>query len=235
MSLEEFGDRFGFGSGTMGEDAPSRGDLNTTLEVRSSAVTVGAAVGVGVACDCVCGCGRGRGCGCVCLLNQHPPLPSNGHSLLGGSLPRPGLRFSSFPSVSRSLPPSNDLAPVLSLTQTRALSSDPTAPRRGRCSRALLPGKQKGRRLPVPLLTALPPVPPFVSLSRELHPTYREPQLLSATLQVGIADVRTILESVNDEAVSGAVVVVQAGMTPSAKKAITDAHHSIWCVDALAL
>eukprot|EP00037_Helgoeca_nana_P025527 m.281037 g.281037 ORF g.281037 m.281037 type:complete len:220 (-) comp26976_c1_seq24:5437-6096(-) len=98
MSLEEFGDRFGFGSGTMGEDAPSRGDLNTTLE--------------------------------------HP-----------------------------------DEDGVLAL---------------------FFPESKK----------------------------------------VGIADVRTILESVNDEAVSGAVVVVQAGMTPSAKKAITDAHHSICKIEA---
>lgn len=46
--------------------------------------------------------------------------------------------------------------------------------------------------------------------------------------QVGIADVRTILENVKDDAISGAIVVVQAGMTPSAKKAINDAHQTIW-------
>eukprot|EP00038_Savillea_parva_P030302 m.76937 g.76937 ORF g.76937 m.76937 type:complete len:220 (+) comp9099_c0_seq1:104-763(+) len=50
--------------------------------------------------------------------------------------------------------------------------------------------------------------------------------------KVGIADVRTILENVKDDAISGAIVVVQAGMTPSAKKAINDAHQTICKIEA---
>eukprot|EP00035_Acanthoeca_spectabilis_P035977 m.37179 g.37179 ORF g.37179 m.37179 type:complete len:221 (-) comp7658_c0_seq1:3755-4417(-) len=50
--------------------------------------------------------------------------------------------------------------------------------------------------------------------------------------KVGIVDVRTIIENVKDDSVSGAIVVVQAGMTPSAKKAISDAHNSICKIEA---
>mmetsp|Transcript_22129 Transcript_22129/g.66461 ORF Transcript_22129/g.66461 Transcript_22129/m.66461 type:complete len:224 (+) Transcript_22129:327-998(+) len=50
--------------------------------------------------------------------------------------------------------------------------------------------------------------------------------------KVGIADVRTILENVKDEDVDGAIMVVRAGMTPTAKKSINEAQSSICKIEA---
>jgi hypothetical protein len=51
-----------------------------------------------------------------------------------------------------------------------------------------------------------------------------------ASRKVGIADVRGILESMAGESVRAAIIVVQAGMTPSAKKALHEAQAEVGSV-----